>query len=175
MNSKTKCWMLLLFAVLAGCNDSSVANSNGEKEANQNTGEEKKITFEAFQASVLDSLANGDSYHDCGVSELDQDVTDVYQCIETSFNGSKPYYGFDRHTGVDTKLASASVMDATGIVTNWYYDEHCLPVGGSSSLKCESFVKSAVCDNPALRTIDEIKTRETNHQFEDRFFSCSNR
>ncbi|WP_230856472.1 hypothetical protein [Vibrio cidicii] len=42
MNSKTKCWMLLLFAVVAGCNDSSVANSNGEKEANQNTGEEKK-------------------------------------------------------------------------------------------------------------------------------------
>ncbi|MBE3652983.1 hypothetical protein [Vibrio navarrensis] len=82
MNSKTKCWMLLLFAVVAGCNDSSVANSNEEKEANQNTGEEKKITFETFQASVLDSLASGDSYHDCGVSELDQDVTDVYHIVQ---------------------------------------------------------------------------------------------
>ncbi|ANQ21450.1 hypothetical protein BA893_07120 [Vibrio natriegens] len=168
MSIKQSVLVLLIGTTLVGCNN----NSDKEEPSNESGAEpiKVKITFEEFQAQVLSTIPDTGLYVDCGVSQIDQDVDEVQKCIESSFYDAKPFYGFDKFVGVDTLLGAASILNENGTVTNWYYDKHCL----FGAAECNSFVESVTCENPGLRSIDEIQEKELMMQFRDRFFECSN-
>jgi len=167
-------WMLALsfssIVLMQGCNEDKTTKTV-EDDTYIHAGDDTYIptkdgtyiSFEDFQSIVVDSIV--DTAKDCGSRLLFGESTgNINSCIESEFDNYQPFYAFYHIPGIDTKRALATTMDTSGIITYWYYDEHCLPYAGS--LICNSFYNSDRCENPAFKS--EYTEKEVL------IFDCSN-
>jgi hypothetical protein len=69
----------------------------------------------------------------------------VNSCVSDSFIINIPFYAVYIKQGIDSNVASAFTMNASGVVEYWSYDSD---ISGGSNR--ESRVTAAVCENPSI-------------------------
>ena len=147
--------ILALLSIIQGCNstDEEVKTDNNIK-----TG--VYISLEEFTNVLTENLSE-DSIN-CGISPGGENTIEINMCVVSAFENSKSFYAIYKIQGVDSTMARATTMDASGIINDWFYGGN--EVGVMSGY--DSYYLKNQCDNPAVK-----------QEYDDReklIFECSN-
>nr|WP_086938762.1 hypothetical protein [Thaumasiovibrio occultus] len=170
----------IVFVVLVqGCNagdENTVGLSDKVVDSPENSTEEIRtgvhISYNEFQQQVK---ASADiSSIDCGTSTYGREqLLNAKRCVESAYNSNQPFHVVAEYAGMDTFMATATTMDANGVVISWSYDENCLPTS-NTELFCDSGFGYEECENPHIKTDDDVDIAFYFSNERDRFFYCSN-
>jgi hypothetical protein len=94
------------------------------------------ISMEYFEQQVTDEA--GTQAIDCGKVDINESSLAVNTCVSDSYILNIPFYSFYIVEGVDSTVAYAVTMSASGVLLYWTYDNY---LGGN--------VSSIVCENPS--------------------------